>query len=154
MKTTMTLLTLLVLFLPNTYPQEYTQLNLPEGAVACFGKGGLAGIQYSPDGTRLAVASTIGIWLYDTTTHREVALLTGHQRWVTSVAFSPDSSVIASGGGFLDQTVRLWDVKTGEQKQVFTGHTDMVADVAFSPDGKVLASASWDGTMLLWKVTD
>ena len=40
---------------------------------------------YSPDGTRLAVASSIGIWLYDTATHQvgnsrngEVALLTGH----------------------------------------------------------------------------
>ena len=92
--------------------------------------------------------------VWDTVTGEHKRTLTGHQRWVTSVAFSPDSSVIASGGGVLDQTVRLWDVKTGEQKQVFTGHTDMVADVAFSPDGKVLASASWDGTMLLWKVTD
>ena len=138
MKTTMTLLTLLVLFLPNTYPQEYTQLSLPEGAVARFGKGGLAGIQYSPDGTRLAVASTIGIWLYDTTTHREVALLTGHTDTVFNVAFSPDGKTLASGSR--DGTVRVWDTVTGEHKRTLTGHQRWVTSVAFSPDGKVLAS--------------
>ncbi len=63
MKTTATLLTLLALFSPNTPAQDYSQLNLPEGAVARLGKGKLAEIQYSPDGTLLAVASTIGIWL-------------------------------------------------------------------------------------------
>ena len=42
-----------------------------------LGKGEIHEIQYSPDGTRLAVASRIGIWLYDTTTYQAVALLTG-----------------------------------------------------------------------------
>ena len=39
MKITATLLMFLVLFLPNTYPEDYTRLNLPEGAVARLGKG-------------------------------------------------------------------------------------------------------------------
>ena len=43
----------------------HTQLNLPEGAKARLGKGAIADIAYSPDGTRLAVAGSIGIWLYD-----------------------------------------------------------------------------------------
>ena len=78
MKIAATLLMLLVLFLPNTPAQEYTQWKLPEGAIARFGKGRFPEILYSPDGTRLVVGSTIGIWLYDTTTYREVALLTSH----------------------------------------------------------------------------
>ena len=64
MKIAVTLLLLLVLFLPNAYPQESTQLNLPDGAVARIGKGSVEEILYSPDGSRLAVVSSIGIWLY------------------------------------------------------------------------------------------
>ena len=78
MKITVTLFTLLALFSLNTLAQGHTQLNLPEGAVARLGKGSINAIQYSPDGTRLAAAGTAGIWLYDGTTHQEVALLIGH----------------------------------------------------------------------------
>ena len=78
MKITATFLTLFVLCLPHAYPQEYTQLNLPEDAIARRDTGRISEIRYSPDGTRLAVASSIGIWLYDTTTYQEVALLTEH----------------------------------------------------------------------------
>ena len=77
MKIMTTLLTLFVLFLPTTPAQEYTQWHLPEGAVARFGKSFINEIQYSPDGTQLAVATSIGIWLYDTATYHEVTLLTG-----------------------------------------------------------------------------
>ena len=41
--------------------EPYTQLSLPEGAKARLGKGRISEIAYSPDGTQLAVASSIGI---------------------------------------------------------------------------------------------
>ena len=65
MKITLALLILLTLFLQNTFAQDYTRWGLPEGAKVRIGKGMAADVQYSPDGTRLAVASSIGIWLYD-----------------------------------------------------------------------------------------
>ena len=125
--------------------QNYTQFSLPEGAIARFGKGPVNDVQYSPDGTRLAVASPIGIWLYDTTTHREMGLFTGQ---IYSVAFSPDGQTLASGSDGM--TVRLWDVVTGEHKHTLKGHTAGVTSVAFSPDGEMLASGSNDMTVRLW----
>ena len=38
----------------------------PTGAKVRLGKGQIYDLKYSPDGTRLAVTSSIGIWLYDT----------------------------------------------------------------------------------------
>ena len=58
------LLFVAALFLQHAFAQDYTQWSLPEGAKARLGKGWVSGIAYSPDGTRLAVASSIGIWLY------------------------------------------------------------------------------------------
>ena len=95
-----------VLLVSYTFAQDYTQWGLPEGAKARLGKGNITGnIAYSPDGTRLAVASSIGIWLYDTGSYQEVALLTRHSSYqarytgdVASVAFSPDGLTLASGG--------------------------------------------------------
>ncbi len=93
--------------LAQTAPGGHT-LNLPEGAKARLGKGWISEIAYSPDGTRLAVGSAPGIWLYDTQTGEELSLLTGHTSWVRSVSFSPDGQTLASGsdGG----TVLLWDM--------------------------------------------
>jgi WD40 repeat protein len=108
MKITMTLLTFFALFSPITPAQESTHLNLPEGAVARLGKGSINAVQYSPDGARLAVATSIGIWLYDTTTYREVALLAGHTDDGYDVAFSPDGATLASGSW--DSTVLLWKI--------------------------------------------
>ena len=114
MKITVTLLMLLVLFLPTALAQEDMQLNLPEGAVARLGKGSVREVQYSPDGSRLAVGGSVGIWLYDTATYQEIALLAGHTASATSVAFSPDGSTLASAGN--DRVVWLWDAVTGELK--------------------------------------
>ena len=47
------------------YAQDYTRWDLPEDAIARLGKGRISDMQYSPDGARLAVATSIGIWVYD-----------------------------------------------------------------------------------------
>ena len=74
--------------------QDYQRWHLPERAKARLGKGAITqgdrAIAFSPDGAYIAVASNIGVWLYDTKTSRELALLATHSIWVHAVAFSPD----------------------------------------------------------------
>ncbi len=129
--------------------EPYTQINLPEGAKARLGKGEItSNVAYSPDGTRLVVASSIGIWIYDAQTGEVLDLLTGHTDWVYSVSFSPDGETLVSGS--LDDTIRLWDANTGRHIRTLRGHTASVYSVSFSPDGQTLASGSSDDTIRLW----
>ena len=113
------------------------------------------GLAYSPDGNTIAAASGASVYLWDAGTTRLRYRLTedthdGHDYDVRSVAFSPDSTTLASGGGFYDRTVLLWDVKTGTLKNILKGHSGAIVSLAFSPDGTTLASGSHDGTVLLW----
>ena len=136
------LLLVTVLFVQDSHAQDYTRWGLPEGAKARLGKGNIWGnraMAYSPDGTRLAVASSIGIWLYDARTGAEVALFTGH-----TMAFSPDGKTIDSASAN-DGIIQLWDVASGQLKNTMEGHTSSYDSyrrepVAFSPDGTILAS--------------
>ena len=135
---------------------DYQTWHLPDGAIVRLGKGFPIGeVAFSPDGQRLAVPSKIGIWIYDTATELELALLTGHPGWVYSVSFSPDGSTLATAG---DGTVVLWDVVTGREIATLEhswlrGLTGRVSSVSFSPDGSTLASSwSYDHTVVLWDV--
>ena len=95
-----------VLFLQNSFAQDYTRWELPERAKSRFGKGLKTGnIEYSPDGRKLAVGSSIGVWLYDTANGAEINLFAGHTRPVRCVAVSPDGTILARGSG--DMTIRL-----------------------------------------------
>jgi WD40 repeat protein len=75
----------------------------------------------------------------------------GHTHYVNSVAFSPDSELLASGGD--DGIIHIWDRTDGRCAHL-EGHAGGVNDLCFSPDGKLLASASDDATIRLWKLQD
>ena len=134
--------------LPSVPAQDYTQWSLPEGATVRIGKGTItSNIAYSPDGSRLAVGSSIGIWIYDAHTGKELDLIVGHTG-VDSIAYSPDGKTLAAASR---NEVRLWDAKTGKHKTTLKGHTDSwFSSVAYSSDGKTVATASRDYTVCLW----
>ncbi len=117
--------------------------------LARWGKGTVNQVAYSPDGRLLAVASSLGAYLYDAETLEEVRFIES-DAGVLSVAFSPDGTTLASGS--YDGTVRLWRVADGSLLRTLEGHTGGVESVAFSPDGATLASGSDDGTVRLWGV--
>ena len=138
------LLAMLAMFLP-TAAAAYTQWHLPEGATARLGKGIIQDITYSPDGTRLAVATTIGVWLYDARTYQEVALML--RRSLTAMTFSPDGRMLATAHA--DNPIQLWAGHSGQHLATFTGYVTDVNALAYSPDGETLAVA--DATEIrLW----
>ena len=144
----LTLLIASTLFPPSSFSQDYTRWNLPEGAKVRIGKGSISELAYSPDGTQLAVATSIGIWVYNMKSHQGFPL-TMEIGWVRGVTFSPDGETLAST---THRGIQLWDAATGKHKFTLTGHIGGPTDVAFSPNGRTLASGgTWkDKTIGLW----
>ena len=111
---------------------------------------GINDVQYFPDGTRLAIASSTGISIYDVNTDKVHATLTTDMTDAHNVSFSPNGQILASGDE--DGLIRLWDVSTGEHKKTFIAEHGRSLRVLFSRDGDTLAS--WGSYEVnLWDVT-
>jgi len=90
------------------------------------------------------------IIIFDALTGSQTAVLSGHTRYIMSLAFSPDGTLLVSGdtGG----TVKLWDVQTGGVIKNFHGHTNTVLSVSISVGNTMIASGSKDRTICLWNI--
>ncbi|MEU6201382.1 caspase family protein [Streptomyces sp. NPDC047061] len=93
--------------------------------------------------------STTATYLLVGDTSAVAYTLTGNNRYVRSVTFSPDGKILAAGS--FDHTVRLWDVATRKQLGTLTDRSFLVNSVAFSPNGKTLA-AGGNLEIRLWDI--
>ncbi len=75
---------------------------------------------------------------------------------VCAVAFSPDGTLLATGGGCT--TVKVWSVTSDGTSatlvRTLTGHSMTVTSVAFAPGSRLLASGALDHTVRIWNLAD
>jgi len=92
-----------------------------------------------------------------------IATFKGHSERVTSVAFSPDSQLIASAS--YDNTVKLWNPRTSQVIRTFSVQTtdeehnqeyklwiEASSKLAFSRDGKILTLGNGYNALIAWQV--
>ncbi len=82
-------------------------------------------------------AGSILVW--DMQSGKQIACLSAHTRWVTTLCFSPCGKFLASGGE--DGTVYLWDVNTWQQVYCYTDYGDVYRIIpSYTPDGILRAA--------------
>ena len=136
-----------------SFAQDNTKVGLPEGAIARLGKGGINLMRFSPDDTRLAVGTDVGVWLYDVPDGKETALFTEHPGQVNALAFSTDGKILASGGD-LNPVIQLWDLDTDSKLSTLTLPEGMesISTLTFAKTNTILISLDKFGNINYWDV--
>jgi len=131
-------------------------------------------LAFSPDGNTLAATacnkSTSGfycepkiiLWDIDSLTVTNQLTLEGIGGTIRSIAFSPNGTILASGGGGNgvqggDSSIILWDLSTGKPigkpLKPLTGIIFDIYSLSFSPDNKSLVSSDFAGGIIFWDVS-
>ncbi len=112
---------------------------------------GAGRVDFSPDGTRLAVANQDGVpKVWDIITGKSILSLAGHTEICWPIKFSPDGTLLATGGH--DGQVKIWDAQTGVELHSYQDPSAFVYGVDFSPDGSRLVAVDESGYLTIWEL--
>ena len=114
-----------------------------------LGHGTTNHIEYSPDGSILAVAGSLGMWLYEPSTGEPQSFLEMDEP-VTCVAWLPNGQALAFGtvGG----RVWTWDMESEKPEKVFEDEKLIIHSLAWDLAGQLLAVGGDDGILRIWDV--
>ena len=107
-------------------------------------------VAFSSDQKHIALGDWSGaVRVCDARTGKETLVFQSHSGAVSSVAFSPDGSFLASAG---EQGVRFSEIADGRELRRLS-HNGTVHEVAISPDGQFVASscARPDSAVHVWQ---
>ena len=107
-------------------------------------------VTYSPDGKKILTVSEKTATIWDANSNRELFVLKGHSKYVTSAAWSSDSKQVATASE--DKTARVWDANSGQELFVLKGHTETINSVAWRPDGQRIVTTSEDKMAKVWDI--
>lgn len=91
------------------------------------------------------------IHLWNVQTGQLLDRLSGHEGPISTLAFTPDGSTLASGSW--DRTIRLWSIFSRTQSSEPLQLTSDLICVAIRPDSAQLAAATLDGQLTFWTLS-
>jgi WD40 repeat protein len=111
---------------------------------------GSSWIKFSPNGQYFAIGNTNGeLQIWQIATMQIVTTISAHPGWTWAIAWSPDSTLLASS--CVDLTVGVWDVRTGQCLQVLSGFTTWIYMIVWSPDGRRIAAGGQEPSIRIWE---
>ena len=113
--------------------------------------GDIFAVAYNADSSLLAAAGKGGVAVWQTSTWTLIQKLTDHSEHVSTLAFNPEGTYLATGS--LDLTVGIWSTSTWERETILSGHSKSVLSLAWSPDGSRLASGGADWKAIIWSTS-
>jgi WD40 repeat protein len=111
-------------------------------------------ICWNRDGRRVVSGDDKGtarVW--DVESGKTVLVIETGLSSVMAVTYSPDTTMIATGGHNEEKNLKIWDAETAKLVANLTGHTYQVTCLAWTTDGKTLISGSGDGSIRTWNTT-
>jgi WD40 repeat protein len=112
------------------------------------------GVVFSPDGSTFVLTDGNTVKQWNAKTGKLIRTFGKHEFETPALAFSPDGTLLASGGEHRTDALKVWNVATGELIRTIKEHEFGIRATSFSPDNRYVATVSVDGTAKIWNLSN